>query len=212
MKSIYWEDNGDFATLYINGKQHATIHILRDCEVESDTVGYGLTATVENRHYYDHDLRVESMVQAKNTVLMMMLKAMDRSYAEHTQKVTELFDIVRTLNGIARFEKADVLYEDIDIDVDGTLSCQIAGPIMGKLNELYGLKVVEGVWYNLYACYNPDTETVCLIYTYNDDTSSTEHEIETTEKERDILKRLLCEYIEKEEGCSISAYLNNREK
>lgn len=208
MESIYWNDNDGFATLYINKKRYATIRPRKKPGSEPEQMQYLLDAGIELTHYWNHDLQVESLEQAKNAAVMLVLQEMKHYHAEYSKKEEDLGSAIRAMNKTARFISSDIAFEDIDVDTDGKgLSCQITGPIMGKLDDVFGLNAQEGVWYNLYACYNLLTEDVRLVCTINDDTGSTEQEVETTQHERAMLLTRMQGYIRQETGRTLYGYL-----
>lgn len=199
MNEIIWKDYDTSTALYINGKRCATIYPQNIPGSKPEQKRY-----VMDLHYCNHNLHAENMEQAKNATLMLVLRDMEFHYKEYKQKAEDLHDAIRAINTTARFSQSDIVFEDIVIDTDNEgLSCQSAGPIMGKLEEVFGLKAEEGVWYNLYLCYKRSTESVHLICTVNNDTSSTEQEIETTQHERAMLRSLLREYVVKETGAPL---------
>lgn len=213
MKSIYWNDSDGFASLYINEKQCATIRPRKKPGSETEQMQYLLDAGIEHSHYCNHDLQVKTLEQAKNAAVMLVLQEMKRYHTEYSKKEKELSNAIRAMNMTARFINSDIAFEDIDVNTDGKgLSCQITGPIMGKLDAVFGLNAQEGVWYNLYACYDCTTEDVRLVCTINDDVGSTEQDVETTQRERATLLMRMQGYIRQETGLTLYGYLAEAQK
>ena len=103
MKSIYWNDNDGFETLYINEKQCATIRPRKKPGSETEQMQYLLDAGIEHSHYCNHDLQAESLEQAKNAAVMLVLQEMKRYHAEYSKKEKELSNAIRAMNMTARF-------------------------------------------------------------------------------------------------------------
>lgn len=113
MNEIIWKDYDTSTVLYINGKRHATIYPQNIPGSKPEQKRY-----VMDLHYCNHNLHAESMEQAKNATLMLVLRDMEFHYKEYKQKAEDLHDAIRAINTTARFSQSDIVFEDIVIDTD----------------------------------------------------------------------------------------------
>lgn len=199
MATLNWKhENTNTETLYLENELLGTV--VKKQAKDDGNSQYLLTARVENTWWANDDLNAMDMPHAKQIAEMRILKAMKDYRDDYDYKAAQLSHKIESISKcFARFTANAIKFEDIEMDLDGKgVTCQLTGPIMGKLDRIFGLMPEEGVWYNLYACYRHPERMTTLVCTKNTDERSDAFQLEVLGQEYSIIERAILAHIKKE--------------